>query len=143
MVPKCLKSGMKPSFVLNEVERKIRHEKRTAKYRQIYFDNLKKIEINFVQALVLLIQFQSKFKISRLHTVFRAFPNYLFSAKVSEYLLHQKKSRMILIYISLEGHKIQRNLPLSLMLLSNVKVALSEKLNFTCLNIFFLFRFFK
>ena len=121
MVPKCLKSGMKPSFVLNEVERKIRHEKRTAKYRQIYFDNLKKIEINFVQALVLLIQFQSKFKISRLHTVFRAFLNYLFSAKVSEYLLHQKKSRMILIYISLEGHKIQRNLPLSLTLLSNVK----------------------
>ena len=29
---KCLESGMQPSFVLNEVERKIRHEKRTAKY---------------------------------------------------------------------------------------------------------------
>ena len=32
-----------------------------------------------------------------------------------------KKSRIILIYISLEGRKIQRNLPLSLSLLSNVK----------------------
>ena len=28
---KCLKSGMKPCFVLNEDERKIRHEKRTTK----------------------------------------------------------------------------------------------------------------
>jgi hypothetical protein len=31
---RCLASGMKPSWVLNETERKVRHEKRTGKYQQ-------------------------------------------------------------------------------------------------------------
>ena len=72
---KCLESGMKPSFVLNEVERKIRHEKRTSKYH-IKIDDTQDAGVRFHQEKVYQCSFPLKFKGNEIYRLnFRDFIN--------------------------------------------------------------------